>query len=327
MTATMEAVNTITSKAAGGILGGHSAWQWIAFNGFVLFMIILDLVVFHKRDHEVKVKEALTWTGIWIVMALLFNLVVYLNFGRQAAAEYLAGYVIEKSLSVDNLFVFIVIFSYFKVPAIYQHRVLFYGILVAMILRAAFILAGIALVDRFEWLIYIFGIFLVYIAFKMVAEKDEEYDPASNPVVVFFSKIMPMKMEYKNHNFIEKHDGKWHITQLFVVLMVINFVDLVFALDSIPAIFAITRDPFIVYTSNIFAILGLRALYFAIAGIMGMFHYLKYGLSVILAFVGVKMLIAHWVHIPTGISLSVILAVLAVSIIASIIREKKLKAK
>ncbi len=324
MTAASGTINTITAQSQAI---NHGAWQWIAFNLFILLMIILDIAVFHKRDHEVKVKEALSWTAVWIALALIFNFFVLQWFGKQAAAEYLAGYLIEKSLSVDNLFVFIVIFGYFRVPAIYQHRVLFYGILVAMILRAVFILAGIALVERFEWLIYVFGIFLVYIAFKMLAEKDEEYDPESNPVVVFFSKIMPMKMEYKNHNFFEKHDNKWHITQLFVVLMVINFVDLVFALDSIPAIFAITRDPFIVYTSNIFAILGLRALYFAIAGIMGMFHYLKYGLSAILAFVGVKMLISHWIHIPTGISLIVIIFVLAIAIIASVIREKKIKAE
>ncbi|HPI02553.1 MAG: Inner membrane protein alx [Candidatus Aerophobetes bacterium ADurb.Bin490] len=303
----------------------HNALWWIGFNALVIVLIMVDMLVFHKRDHEVSIKESLIWTAVWITLALLFNVFILLTDGRQQALDYLTGYLIEKSLSVDNLFVFIVIFSYFRVPAVYQHRVLFYGILVAMILRAAFILAGIKLVTEFEWIMYIFGAFLIYIAIKMVAEKNEEYDPSKNLVVKLFSKIMPMKMEYKNHNFIEKENGKRHLTQLFVVLVTISFVDLVFAVDSIPAIFAITTDPFIVYTSNIFAIMGLRALYFAIAGVMKLFHYLKYALSVILAFVGVKMLIAHYFKIPTGVSLLVIVSVLTIAILASVLRSKIMK--
>jgi len=303
----------------------HNALWWIGFNVMVIILIMVDMIVFHKRDHEVSIKESLIWTCVWITLALLFNLFILYTDGKPAALDYLTGYLIEKSLSVDNLFVFIVIFNYFRVPPVYQHRVLFYGILVAMILRAAFILAGIKLVTEFEWIMYVFGVFLVYIAIKMVTEKNEEYDPSKNLMVKLFSKIMPMKMEYKNHNFIEKENGKHHLTQLFVVLVTISFIDLVFAMDSIPAIFAITTDPFIVYTSNIFAIMGLRALYFAIAGVMKLFHYLKYALSVILAFVGIKMLIAHYIKIPTVISLLVIVSVLAVAIFASVLRSKMMK--
>ena len=302
-------------------------WWWVGFNAFVLFMIIIDIAVFHKKDHAVSIKEALIWTFVWIAMALIFNVVVFFLFGHEKALQYFTGYLIEKSLSIDNLFVFLVIFSYFRVPPKYQHRVLFYGIIVAMVLRALFILVGIKLVNEFEWLLYVFGVFLIYIAVKMVKEKGKEYDPSKNFVVRIFSKIAPMKMQYKSHNFIVKEKGRYHITQLFVVLMVINFVDVVFAIDSIPAIFAITRDPFIVYTSNIFAILGLRALYFSIAGIMGMFYYLKYGLSVILAFVGVKMLIAHWHPIETLHSLIFIGFVITVSIVVSVCDKKKMKAE
>lgn len=287
-------------------------------------MIAVDMLVFHKRDHEVSIKESVTWTFVWISLALIFNVLVFFWFGKQSAVEYLTGYIIEKSLSVDNLFVFIVIFKYFRVPKMYQYRVLFFGILVAMILRAVFILVGVKLVHEFEWLIYIFGAFLVYIAVKMATDKEDEYDPSENLVIKFFSKFMPMRPHYDNHNFFMKENGKWHVTQLFIVLMAINFVDLVFAVDSIPAIFAITLDPFIVYTSNMFAILGLRALYFALSGVMGLFHFLKYGLSVILGYVGIKMLISHYYKIPTFASLLFILAVLSGSIALSlVIKEKK----
>lgn len=302
----------------------HGIYWWIGFNAFVIAMIAVDILVFHKRDHEVSIKESISWTFVWIALALVFNVLVFFWFGRQSAVEYLTGYIIEKSLSVDNLFVFIVIFKYFRVPKIYQYRVLFFGIIVAMILRAAFILVGVKLVHEFEWLIYIFGAFLVYIAVKMAMDKEDEYDPSENFVIKFFSKFMPMRPHYDNHNFFVKENGKWHVTQLFIVLMAINFVDLVFAVDSIPAIFAITLDPFIVYTSNMFAILGLRALYFALSGVMGLFHFLKYGLSVILGYVGIKMLISHYYKIPTFASLLFILAVLSGSIALSLlIKEKK----
>lgn len=303
----------------------HGPAWWIGFNALVLVMILIDLLVFHKRDHKVSVKEALIWTGVWITLALIFDFFIYKWFGKQAAAEYLAGYLLEKSLSVDNLFVFIIIFSFFKVPDKFQHRVLFYGILVAMILRAAFILAGTAIVQQFEWVLYIFGVMLLYLAWKMIADKDEEYDVSDNPVLRFIEKTFKIREGYKDHAFFVKVKGQVVATRLFVVLIVINFVDVVFAVDSIPAIFGITTDSFIVYTSNIFAILGLRALYFAIAGVMGMFHYLKYGLAVLLGFIGIKLLIAHWVKIPTAYSLGFILLVLAIAIVASIMRDKRLK--
>ncbi|HDQ26169.1 MAG TPA: TerC family protein [bacterium] len=296
---------------------------WVWFNAFIVAMVLVDLLVFHKKDHVVSVKEALVWSFVWITMALLFNLFILLNAGKQPALEYFTAYIIEKSLSVDNLFVFIVIFNYFRVPPQYQHRVLFIGVIVVMVLRAVFILAGIRLVEEFHWLLYVFGIFLVYIAVKMVSEKDKEYDPSKNIVVRLFSKLMPMSLEYKNHNFFERVNGKLAVTQLFVVLMVINFVDLVFAIDSIPAVFAITRDPFIVYTSNIFAILGLRALYFAVSGVLRMFKYLKYGLALILAVVGVKMVLIDIVKVPTLYSLIFIVTVLAVSILFSVVKEKR----
>ncbi|HDT15241.1 MAG TPA: TerC family protein [Firmicutes bacterium] len=298
---------------------------WVGFNLFVIGMIALDIAVFHKKDSVVSMKEALTWSFVWVALALLFNVGIYFWFGKASALEYFTGYIIEKSLSIDNLFVFITIFQYFRVPPQYQHRVLFYGILIAMILRAFFILVGIKLVNEFEWILFIFGIFLIYIAVKTAFEGSEEYDPSKNPAVKIFSRFMPLRSEYDSSRFIVKENGKWHITQLFVVLMVINVVDIVFAVDSIPAIFAITRDPFIVYTSNIFAILGLRALYFAIAGVMGMFHYLKYGLAVILAYVGFKMIITHWIHIDTLFSLVFIVSVITVTIIFSIVRAKRVE--
>jgi len=243
--------------------------------------------------------------------------------GKQKAIEYLTGYLIEKSLSVDNLFIFLVIFSYFKTPAIYQYRVLFYGILVAIILRAVFIIFGIALINKFFWVLYIFGIFLIYIAVKMFFEKDEEYDPSKNLIVRIFSKFSNIKAEYESNKFLIKENGEIYFTQLFVVFMVLNFVDVVFAVDSIPAIFAITRDPFIVYTSNMFAILGLRALFFALAGMMRMFVYLKYGLSVILLYIGIKLLAERILHISTIFSLAFICSVLTVTIILSVLRTNK----
>ncbi|MFP4467200.1 MAG: TerC family protein [Candidatus Goldiibacteriota bacterium] len=302
----------------------HGIIWWAGFNIFVIMMVALDIAVFHKKDSVVTIKEALAWSFVWIGLALLFNAGIYFWFGKTSALEYFTGYLIEKSLSVDNLFVFLIIFRYFRVPAQYQHRVLFYGILMAMILRAFFILIGIKLVNEFEWILYIFGIFLIYIAFKTAFEGNKEYDPSKNPVVKIFSKFIPFRPEYDSSRFVIKENGKWHITQLFMVLMVINMVDIVFAIDSIPAIFAITRDPFIVYTSNIFAILGLRALYFALSGIMEMFHYLKYGLAAILAYVGFKMTAAHWIHIDTVFSLLFISSVMVITIIISIIRAKRL---
>lgn len=296
---------------------------WAGFNLSILILLFVDFMVFHKRDHVVSIKEALWWTFFWIILALLFNILIFFWMGKQKALEYFTGYLIEKSLSVDNLFVFLIIFSYFKTPAIYQYRVLFYGILVAIILRAIFIIFGIALVNKFFWVLYIFGIFLIYIAIKMFFEKKDEYDPSKNLIIRIFSKFTNIKTKYDNNKFIEKENGKIYFTQIFIVFMVLNFVDFIFAMDSIPAIFAITRDPFIVYTSNMFAILGLRALYFALAGVMRMFIYLKYGLSIILLYIGIKLLLEKIIHIPVIFSLIFICFTLTVTIIFSVIKSNK----
>ncbi len=290
---------------------------WAGFIAFVLFMLALDLLVFHRQAHEIKLKEALTWSVVWIGLALTFNVGIYLFQGRQPALEFLTGYLLEKSLSVDNIFVFLLIFSYFKIPHKYQHEVLFWGILGALIMRAAFIAGGISLINHFHWVIYIFGAFLIFTGIKMAAEKDKEIHPEKSPVLYFFGKIMPVDKNYVGEKFFIREGGKWLATRLFVVLLIVETSDILFAVDSIPAILAITRKPFIVYTSNVFAILGLRALYFAVAGVMEIFHYLHYGLSVILVFVGVKMLLADIYKIPIGISLGVIAFILLVSILAS----------
>lgn len=301
----------------------NQALFWTGFNLFILILIFVDFMVFHKRDHVVSVKEALWWTLFWIILALLFNVLIFFWMGKQKALEYFTGYLIEKSLSVDNLFVFLIVFSFFRTPPIYQYRVLFYGILVAIILRAVFIISGIALINKFFWVTYIFGAFLVYIAVKMFFEKDEEYNPEKNLIVKIFSRFSNVKPGYESNKFFVKENGKIYFTQLFIVFMVINFVDVVFAVDSIPAIFAITLDPFIVYTSNMFAILGLRALFFALAGIMRMFIYLKYGLSIILLYVGIKLLISKYFHVPTIFSLGFICLVLMITIILSIMKKDK----
>lgn len=294
---------------------------WTVFNLFILILLFLDFKVFHKKDHVISIKEALLWTLFWIFLALLFGIVIFFLFGKQKTLEYLTGYLIEKSLSVDNLFVFLIIFSYFKTPAIYQYRVLFLGILVAIVLRAVFIISGIALINKFSWVMYIFGVFLVYIALKMFFEKDETYDPSKNAIVKMFSRFSNVKAEYESNKFLVKENGKTYFTPLFIVFLVINFVDVIFAVDSIPAIFAITLDPFIVYSSNMFALLGLRALFFALSGIMQMFIYLKYGLSIILLFIGIKLLMANFFHISTLFSLGFICVVLAITILLSVIKS------
>ena len=301
----------------------HSFLLWTAFNIFIIAMLIVDLAVFHQKDHEESIKEALIWTGIWIALSLIFGVGVYYYMGSQMALDYYTGYLIEKSLSVDNIFVFLLVFNYFKVPAKYQHKVLFWGIFGALVLRFAFIFTGVALLERFHWIIYIFGAFLVYTGIKLAFEKDKDVHPDQNPVLILVRKFIPtVKTYYGSHFFIRKM-GKLVATPLFIVLIVIETTDLVFALDSIPAILSITRDEFIVYSSNAFAILGLRALYFAVSGIMRLFHYLHYGLSAILVFVGIKMLIAEFYHIPTLYALGFIALSLAISIIASIMDPLK----
>lgn len=298
----------------------NSLFLWIGFNVFVLAMLALDLGVFHRKAHVIRIKEALAWSVSWIALALLFNVGVYYLRGPQTGLEFLTGYLLEKSLSVDNIFVFLLIFSYFKVPALYQHKVLFWGILGALIMRAIFIAAGVTLIQQFHWIIYVFGAFLVFTGIKMAMQKDKEIHPEKNPVLKLFRRIMPVTQEYEESKFFVRRAGRVLATPLFVVLLVVETTDVVFAVDSIPAILAITHDPFIVYTSNVFAILGLRALYFALAGIMQLFHYLHYGLSAILVFVGVKMLIADIYKIPIGIALAVIAGILLFSVIASLMR-------
>lgn len=302
---------------------------WIAFLILVAGMLALDLGVFNKKDHEIGVREALRWTGVWIGVSLLFNLALYFLYGKgyipntelsggEAALEFLTGYIIEKSLSMDNIFVMAAIFGYFKIPKIYQHRVLFWGILGAIIFRGVFVIGGAALLHHFEWIMYVFGALLIFSALKMLFSKeDEEQDLSQNTVVKLAKKFFPITTKIEGHAFFLKENGKRYITPLFLSLLVIETTDIFFAVDSIPAIFAVTRDPFIVFTSNIMAILGLRSLYFALAAMLGKFHLLKYALVFILGFVGVKMLIMEVYKIPTWISLSVIVFALGLGIAAS----------
>lgn len=299
------------------------SFVWICFLGFVFFMLALDLGVFHRKSHEVKIKEALIWSAVWIGLALIFNYGIYVFMGEQKAVEFLTGYVIEKSLSIDNLFVFIMLFTYFKVDVKYQHKVLFWGILGALAMRAIFIFAGVALINKFHWIIYIFGALLVVTGIKMLFHKDEDIQPDKNPLVRLFKKIYPVTEESHGGKFFVKLQGKTFATPLFVVLLIVEFTDLIFAVDSIPAILAITNDTFIIFTSNVFAILGLRALYFALAGITKYFYYLKYGLSAILVFVGIKMTIVDLYKIPISYSLLVITGILLISVIISVAFPKK----
>ena len=297
--------------------------QWIVFNVFVIIMLALDLGVFNKTPHEVKPKEALLWTVIWIAQALVFNIGLYYWQGAEPALQFLTGYVIEKSLSVDNIFVFLVIFSYFRVEAQYQHKVLFWGIIGALVMRGIFIAVGVALLEKFDWIIYVFGGFLVLTGIKFGLQKNKEIDPGTNPLLKLVRKIVPVTDEFINGNFFVKIDGRLFATPLFIVLIAIETTDVVFAVDSIPAILSITTDPFIVYTSNVFALLGLRALFFAVASMMRLFHYLQYGLGVILAFIGVKMMLATIYKIPVGIALAVIAGVLVISVVFSVMWPPK----
>ena len=299
----------------------ESLWLWVGFNVFVLAMLALDLGVFHRKCHVVTLKESLTWTAVWIALALVFNAGVWHFYGSGKALEFFTGYLIEKSLSVDNVFVFALLFSYFAVPPLYQHKVLFWGILGALVMRAVMIALGAALIAKFAWIIYVFGAFLILTGIKMIVKREEEIHPENNPVVKWFKRLMPVTPDYRGDKFFVRENGLRMATPLFVVLLLVEVSDLIFAVDSIPAIFAVTTDPFIVYTSNVFAILGLRSLYFALAGVMDKFHYLKIGLGVVLSFVGVKMLLAHtaW-KIDTLVSLGVIATTLAIAGVASLAR-------
>lgn len=293
--------------------------MWIGFNIFILFMITLDLIVHGRKKEPIAYKEAFLWSFFWIMLALGFNIIIYYTHGSQSALEFFTGYLVEESLSVDNLFIFLLIFRYFKTPENLQHRVLFYGILGAIIMRALFIFGGIALVQHFKWLFYIFGFLLIYMGGKIVIQKETEIHPEQNPLVKWFSKWMPFTNKYHGEKFFIYEQGKRYATPLFLTLLTVEFTDLLFAIDSIPAIFAITLDPFIVYTSNIFAILGLRSLFFALKASLDFFHYLHYAIGIILVFIGIKMIIQPFFHLPIWITLGFILTALTSAIVFSFI--------
>ncbi len=296
---------------------------WLLFNLGVLTLLVLDLFVFNKKTETVSVKSALWWSAFWVGLAVAFNIFVYFWKGQDAALEFVTGYLIEESLSVDNLFVFMILFNYFRVPSSMQRKVLFWGIMGALVLRAAFIIVGVELIEKFEWTIYILGAFLVYTGVKMAFNSDSEMEPEKNPLLVFINKFIPVSKSYDKDKFFTRINGKLFATPLFVVVIIIETTDIVFAADSIPAILAVTRDPFIVYTSNVFALLGLRSLYFALAGIMQLFHYIHYGLSLILSFIGVKLLIQKYYHIDMKIALLVVAGILGLSVFFSIMFPKK----
>jgi tellurite resistance protein TerC len=295
---------------------------WILFNLFVLAMLALDLVVFHRRAHTVKFREALMWSGLWIGLAAAFAVIVYYWHGRAASLQFVTGYVIELSLSIDNLFVFLLIFRYFRVPSMHQHKVLFWGILGALVMRAVFILLGVELIKKFQWIIYIFGALLVYSGIKLFRQQEAEIHPERNPLLRLFRKWMPVTKDYVGNKFFVRQPGLY-ATPLFIVLLVVETTDVLFAVDSIPAILAITLNAFIVYTSNVFAILGLRSMYFALAGMMELFHYLHYGLALVLIFVGGKMLASHYIELPTELALGIVAGILIASVLVSLIYPRK----
>ncbi|HEX8505949.1 MAG TPA: TerC family protein [Hymenobacter sp.] len=297
---------------------------WLVFNAFVIGLLLLDLLVFNRKAHEIKLREALGWSVFWVALSLCFNVVVYRTMGREAGLQWLTGYLVEKALSVDNLFVFLLIFNYFKVPGQYQHRILFWGVLGALVLRAVFILVGGALLAKFHFLIYLLGAFLVYTGIRMgLSAGEPEIDPENNPVVRFLSRHLPITRQLDGGKFFIKKDGLRFATPLFVVLVMVETTDVVFAADSIPAILAITRDTFVVFTSNVFALLGLRAMYFALASMMRLFHYLHYGLSLILVFIGTKILLENVFPIPMPWALGVVGGLLLLSIVASVVWPKE----
>lgn len=320
-------------------LAGISIWFWTGFVGVVFVFLLLDLGVFHRNAHEVRMREALTWTAVWISLSLFFAIGILFFWDRmqigseysnsEAAMAFLAGYLVEWSLSVDNIFVFLVVFAYFRVPAKYQHRVLFWGIVGALVFRSIFIAVGAVVLKQFLWTMVLFGIFLIYTGVKLASAHGRTMDPGNNPVVKLFRKLIPVTEDYRGQRFLVRENGRLLATPLLVALIVVEFTDILFAVDSVPAIFAITHEPFLVFTSNVFAILGLRSLFFAVAGMMQLFRFLHYGLAVILTFVGIKMLygyvaeIYHWQKFPVVLSLAVIVGVLVASIVASLLRPEK----
>ena len=295
---------------------------WIGFTAFVLLMLVIDLGVFHRDAHEVSFKEALGWSAVWVLLALLFSVAIYVGFGSARGLEFLTGYLIEKALAVDNIFIFAVIFSYFSVPPAYQHRVLFWGVLGALVLRALFIFAGAALLQSFHGIMYLFGAFLVFTGVKLLLQKDTEIHPERNPLFRMFKSMIRSVAAYDGARFLVRRNGTWFATPLFLVLVSVEVTDVIFAVDSIPAIFAVTSDPFIVFTSNIFAILGLRSMYFLLAGVIDKFHYLRLGLALVLVFVGVKMILMDIYKIPIASSLALVAAIIGGSILLSLLRPK-----
>lgn len=298
----------------------NSPLSWFGFAAFVIGLLLLDLLVFNRKSHEVRLREALGWSAFWVALSLGFNVVVYRTIGPQAGLQWLTGYLVEKALSVDNLFVFLLIFNYFKIPPQYQHRILFWGVLGALVLRAIFILAGAALLARFHFLVYLLGAFLVYTGIRMgfSGGGGPEIDPGNNPIVRFLGRRLPIAREIESGDFFVTKNGRRHATPLLVVLVLVETTDVVFAADSIPAILAITRDTFIVFTSNVFALLGLRAMYFALASLMRLFHYLHYGLALILAFIGTKILLEQVLPLSMPLSLGIVGAILLLSVAASL---------
>jgi tellurite resistance protein TerC len=301
-----------------------SIWLWVGFNAVVLGMLALDLGVFHRHAHRVSTKEAAIWSTIWISLALLFNLWIFYAMGAQKGVEFTTGYLVEKSLSVDNVFLFLIIFQTFQVPAAYQHRVLFWGVLGALVMRGAMIAAGAVLLERFHWVAYVFGGFLVFTGVRMALLRNQEPHPERNPVLRLARRVLPVTEDYVEDKFFVRRAGKLLVTPLFLVLILVETTDLMFAVDSIPAIFAITSDPFIVYTSNVFALLGLRSLFFLLGGALEKFHYLKLGLSVVLVFVGIKLVIADFYKMPALVSLLIIAAILVAAGAASYLRARRI---
>jgi len=302
-----------------GLFGGHGVLAWALFNLLVLGLLVLDLGVFNRKSHVVGFREALAWNVVWTGLGLAFGGVVFGLYGRQPGLEYVTGYVVERALSFDNIFVFVVVFGYFRVESRYQHRVLYWGILGALVMRGVLILAGAALVAAFHWVLYLFGAFLLYSGIVLLVKKDDAPHPEHNPVIRLVKRLLPVDERESGQRFVVKKEGRWHATPLLIVLAVVETTDLVFALDSIPAIFGVTHDPFIIYTSNVMAILGLRALYFLLAAMMTQFRFLRHGLSLVLVFIGARMLADRWVEIPIALTLLIVCGVLAVAITASLL--------
>jgi len=305
----------------------HSLSEWVLFNGFVLAMLALDLGVFNRKAHVISFKEAVSWSLVWIAIAVAFGVGVGFWYGPTLSMEFFAGYTLEKALSVDNIFVILLIFTSFKVPSMYQHRVLFWGIIGALVMRGLFIWGGVSLIEKFHWIIYVFGLFLIATGIKMAVSDEKETDMTQSPIMKGLRKLIPVTTDYHGQSFFVTLNRRLTATPLFAVLVLVEVTDLIFAVDSIPAILAVSRDPFIVYTSNVFAILGLRSLYFALSGFVDRFYYLKHALSVILVFVGFKMLLSEVYKIPIHWSLGFIFSVLVAAVVASLIKSKSVSSQ